>query len=280
MRSMVLVSGARALSGGAPGGVASAPAWDASVVARGADVAAAQGWRTRAPDEDDVAAIEKHQLRHRTHTIGVPATNRCAYGYPQAALQDPSMHKFGAGLLRLTCPHLCAAIDAWEAEGAVRDLSAALLGGGGARPLANRDAFDSVNARHAATRRALVDGGAEDRAVARLGRPGFDAAMASGIAGVSRHKLGDLKCLHVHVGDELLSGSNALGRAILDGLEDRGVDVGGVPTCAAQCAGCAEGYTPAKNKQKLWKTRERRAALKEQRRRGLPTSLDSAKGGL
>ena len=80
-------------------------------------------WATRPPAAPDVEAIEAHQLGHRTQTIGVPAASLCRRGFPQATLQDPSVHKFGAGLVRLTCPHLCEAIDAWERDDAVRTLS-------------------------------------------------------------------------------------------------------------------------------------------------------------
>ena len=98
------------------------------------------GWRARAPTTAEVAVVERapaarniiqgllsllapyptplicsivyslagHQLGHKTQTIGVPAATKCRHGYPQAVLQDPGAHKFGAGLLRLTCPR------AWE----------------------------------------------------------------------------------------------------------------------------------------------------------------------
>lgn len=252
--------------------------WEASVVEAGAAVVAAHEWRTKVPSDEDVACLEEHQLRHRTNTIGVPATPLCRQGYPQATLQDPSRHKFGAGLLRLTCPHLCEAIDAWESEDAVRTLSRELLVDG-PDVEKNRASLDRTNERHARTRRALMNATAEDRAVARLGRSAVDYAMTSGIAGLSRDKLHDLKCLHAQVADELLSGDNALGKAILRGLEDRGVDLGGTDVCHHQCSGCQDGwsYTPVKNKQKLWATKARRQELQERRRRGLPTSLGPLK---
>ena len=235
----------------------------------------ASRWATRPPAAPDVEAIEAHQLGHRTQTIGVPAASRCRRGFPQATLQDPSVHKFGAGLVRLTCPHLCEAIDAWERDDAVRTVSKALLVDG-ADASKHRDSLDRVNARHAATRRSLVEGtDAERRAVERLGEDAFSHAMGSGIAGISQGKLEDVKCLHAQVADELLSGDNALGKAILDGLGARGVDVAGSPTCHEQCSGCDGGwrYTPTKNKQKLWTTKRRHKELQELRKRGVTTSL-------
>ena len=122
------------------------------------------GWQVAAPSADDAAVVEERQLGHPANMVGVPAVSLCRHGYPQAVLQDPGAHKFGAGMLRLTCPHLCEAIDAWEAEGAVRSLSDELM-----KEDSNRDALARVNARHAETRRSMVQGEALARAEARLG---------------------------------------------------------------------------------------------------------------
>ena len=48
-----------------------------------------------------------------------------------------------------------------------------------------------------------------------------------------------------------------------------------VPDNHEQCAGCQGGwsYTPVKNKQKLWKTKERRKEHIERRRQGFKTPL-------
>ena len=126
-----------------------------------------KGWQVAAPSAADAAVVEERQLGHPANMVGVPAVSLCRHGYPQAVLQDPGAHKFGAGMLRLTCPHLCEAIDAWEAEGAVRALSAELLAED-----ANRDALRKVNERHAATRKSMVQGEALARAeAASVGAP-------------------------------------------------------------------------------------------------------------
>jgi len=71
-----------------------------------------KGWQVAAPSAADAAVVEKRQLGHPANMVGVPAVSLCRHGYPQAVLQDPGAHKFGAGMLRLTCPHLCEAVDA------------------------------------------------------------------------------------------------------------------------------------------------------------------------
>ena len=70
------------------------------------------GWQVAAPTAADAAVVEERQLGHPANMVGVPAVSLCRHGYPQAVLQDPGAHKFGAGMLRLTCPHLCEAVDA------------------------------------------------------------------------------------------------------------------------------------------------------------------------
>ena len=88
-------------------------------------------------------------------------------------------------------------------------------------------------------------------------------------------KLDDVKCLHAQLADELLSRDNAVGKAVLDGLEARGVDPSGSDVCGEQCSGCVDGwrYTPRKNKQKLRTTRARHKKLRELSLAGYATSF-------
>ncbi|KAJ8608263.1 hypothetical protein CTAYLR_007291 [Chrysophaeum taylorii] len=235
------------------------------------ELLASQGWRDVKPaTREAVAAIESYQLRHPTSTIAV--AGRCAYGYPQAVVMNPNARPrgFGAHLVRLTCPHLCQHIDEWEKDGAVKSQSAALLP-------ACAQSLDQVNARHAATRRALVSPTTAERAEAELGRKQFDAAMNSGIAGLSPTRNDDIKCVHAHVADHLLSGDNDIGRRLLRRLQDdRACDPEGSSVCHQQCSGQGPwAYLPAKNKQKLWKTRERRKALRKHLREKRRLSSES-----
>ena len=229
-----------------------------------------KGWQVAAPSAADAAVVEERQLGHPANMVGVPAVSLCRHGYPQAVLQDPGAHKFGAGMLRLTCPHLCEAIDAWEAEGAVRSLSAEILAED-----TNRDALRKVNERHAATRKSMVQGEALARAEARLGTDTVRRVLDSGITGLTPSKLDDVKCLHAQLADELLSRDNAVGKKLLEGLEARGVDASGSEKCGEQCSGCVDGwrYTPRKNKQKLRATRARHKKLRELSLAGYATSF-------
>ncbi|KAK7232045.1 hypothetical protein SO694_00031114 [Aureococcus anophagefferens] len=98
--------------------------------------------------------------------------------------------------------------------------------------------------------------------------------MGSGIAGISQGKLEGVKCLHAQVADELLSGDNALGKAILDGLGARGVDVAGSPTCHERVPGCdGAGATPRRRTSRVVDYEKRHKELQELRKRGVTTSL-------
>ncbi|KAJ1451468.1 hypothetical protein M885DRAFT_620797 [Pelagophyceae sp. CCMP2097] len=221
-------------------------------------------WAVRPPTADDLLAVEQHQIKHLTHTVAVPLSTRCKYGYPQAVLTDPTARdQFqGASLLRLTCPHLCEKIDVWEAEGAVKDMSHELFHREDADESHKQD-MAKTNARHATTRNALVAGNdaAQRDGQKRFG-DGYDLVLSSGLAGLTQ--IDDLKCVHAQVADELLSGSNVVGQRLLSELERRGVDCGGSDVCREQCGGVPDGweYLPTKNKQKLWQTRQRRKEQK------------------
>ena len=208
--------------------------------------------------------------RHRRDDVPITASNLTHWLISTQVLQDPGAHKFGAGMLRLTCPHLCEAVDAWEAEGAVRSLSDELM-----KEDSNRDALARVNARHAETRRSMVQGEALARAEARLGTDTVRRVLDSGITGLTPSKLDDVKCLHAQLADELLSRDNDVGKAVLDGLAARGVDPSGSEKCGEQCSGCVDGwrYTPRKNKQKLRATRARHKKLRELSLAGYATSF-------
>ena len=71
----------------------------------------------------------------------------------------------------------------------------------------------------------------------------------------------------------------AVGKAVLRGLEARGVDPAGSEKCGEQCSGCVDGwrYTPRKNKQKLRATRARHKKLRELSLAGYATSFGPGK---
>ena len=86
---------------------------------------------------------------------------------------------------------------------------------------------------------------------------------------------GRRQCLHAQLADELLSRDNAVGKAVLEGLEARGVDASGSDVCGEQCSGCVDGwrYTPRKNKQKLRTTLAPHKKLRELSLAGYATSF-------
>lgn len=219
---------------------------------------------------EDVACIEERQLRHPISAM-VAVGKRCKYGFPQALALDPlGREKYGLGghpidaaLFRLTCPHLVKGIDEWEAQGAVRAFNEHL-----AASAEWTQSNDNVNAQHRQIRRALV-GSAAKRAELEAS-PVHAIILNSGLAGLT--KQGDVKCLHAQVADGLCRGDNAVADAVLDGLRARGVDPEGGCSCWQQCDRAhAPGpeswrYQPAKNRQKLKATAERRRRLNDEAR--------------
>jgi len=74
---------------------------------------------------DHLDTIER-QLQHpiKSEQVFSLSTNLCKYGHPQAVGLHPTKGpKLVSGLFRLSCPLLCEAIDTYENEGGVRQLS-------------------------------------------------------------------------------------------------------------------------------------------------------------
>lgn len=208
-----------------------------------------KGWRGLAiPTVEDNTVVQR-QLGYKMAAMGV--ASKCKYGYPQAVFQDLNEGKVGSSMVRLTCPHLCQHIDEWENDGAVKALTSELK-----QSPEWTAALEQVNERHKRTRHMVMRD--KDEGVRKLG-PAF---MDSGIAGLSPGNA-DVKCVHAQVADSLLSNDNEIGSQLLDRLADRGCDVAGSDVCHQHCAASGPWtYFPAKNKQKLWRTRERRRAMK------------------
>ena len=155
-------------------------------------------------------------------------------------------------------------MDEWEAEGAVKEQSLKLL------PEAEfAKSLSDANARHAETRRALVSEEARLERARELGDRECEVILGAGIAGISPGKLSDLKCVHAHIADELLSGRNLLGQSFLETLRtERNCDITGSDFCHQHCSHQTDGwrYTPAKNKQKLWTKKNRRKLKRDTER--------------
>ncbi|CAM9323675.1 unnamed protein product [Ectocarpus sp. 12 AP-2014] len=128
----------------------------------------------------------------------------------------------------------------------------------------------AVNLAHGMLRRRLVTPDKLGMVEETIGKEGAGRFLDSGITGVTPGKVRDAKCLHAHVADALMRGrsANAIGRATLDLLEDRGVRTDGGERCSEQCNYRVEEtadswrYTPQKNKQKLQMRKVRRKDMK------------------
>eukprot|EP00619_Florenciella_sp_RCC1007_P000549 CAMPEP_0205907432 /NCGR_PEP_ID=MMETSP1325-20131115/2544_1 /ASSEMBLY_ACC=CAM_ASM_000708 /TAXON_ID=236786 /ORGANISM="Florenciella sp., Strain RCC1007" /LENGTH=321 /DNA_ID=CAMNT_0053273525 /DNA_START=86 /DNA_END=1051 /DNA_ORIENTATION=+ len=244
----------------------------------------------RQPTLEDRRSIEERQLRHPASDLAaVPAQCQCPYGFPQAILLRPvGKNKPVSGLIRLTCPHLVAAVDEFEAEGGVASMNRELVGG--ARGPEWQEALQGINDAHRQLRRALTSEAEAERVKERFGEAGAESFFNSGIAGMSPTKLDDVKCLHAQLADSLLRGrdNNKIGSAVEEELRARGVDIGGNGCCYEQCDyNRAEtkdtwSYVPIKNKQKLRTRNARRSQEKEKeraarRRRGPEAASSAAK---
>uniref|UniRef100_A0A7S2HF12 DUF501 domain-containing protein n=1 Tax=Helicotheca tamesis TaxID=374047 RepID=A0A7S2HF12_9STRA len=215
------------------------------------------------PTLSDINCIENRQLEHSANIFFVG--KRCKYGFPQAFGFHPVEHKVSSGLFRLSCPLLVKAIDEWEGEGGVREMSDA------ARSSAEITAdFEETNRRIAQIRRSIIDSfpGGMEKVQMHLGEDNSERYLSSGIAGLGLNAgLADVKCLHAHVADHLCrkDGGNRIGQEVLRRLADkRGVNVCGNENCWQQCdvnhnRGPSDWhYLPRKNRQKLKATRRRR----------------------
>ena len=83
------------------------------------------GFSFRQQTRNHLDTIER-QLQHpiKSEQVFCLSTNLCKYGHPQAVGFHPTKGpKLVSGLFRLSCPLLCEAIDTYENEGGVRQMS-------------------------------------------------------------------------------------------------------------------------------------------------------------
>lgn len=176
-----------------------------------------------------------------TNIIGVEK-NRCKYGFPRAFMQYPVnvgiqsggnfyAQQFSSGMVRLSCPHLVKAVDAFEMDedkrvGAIKVFNAKLTSDSndGADLRSN---FLQTNTAWKEIRQDAVS--VDDVALMNkvLGEKGATNLLYSGIIGITANKVDDVKCLHAHISDYLLRGSNEIGKQALMQLDQAGVDTAG-----------------------------------------------------
>ena len=171
------------------------------------------------PTAVDLQVIEQRQIgRTATAMFGVENT-RCKHGFPQAYVQYPVGGGVSSGMIRLSCPHLVKSVDEMESDGALNDFDAKLANEETGVHL--RDSFMDTNLAWRAIRETAVS--VEDRLYMdeKLGIEGSKFLMESGIIGCTIGKL-QVKCLHAHIGDHLMRGTNKIGAEALEKLESRG----------------------------------------------------------
>ena len=240
--------------------------------------------------------------------VGVPSACSCCHGFPQAFAMDPfpaNGRRVNSGLVKLSCPHLVRAVDELEDEGGIgmmndivkdsEELQRSMVLTHELHAKARRDMLEAVDA----TMNDDVveddhshEGGAMENVLRqKLGERGAEAFLSSGVAGASAGSTDDVKCLHAWLGDYLFRGvqveedeeeeeeeedknnidvraSMAMGRAVVQALKERGVDISGTETCRSLCdpsSNAAPLPPRPRNKQRL-KTGKEIARRKRRRK--------------
>mmetsp|Transcript_77540 Transcript_77540/g.179744 ORF Transcript_77540/g.179744 Transcript_77540/m.179744 type:complete len:298 (+) Transcript_77540:115-1008(+) len=174
----------------------------------------------------DMQVIRERHIFMQRNCSAVAAGRRCRYGWPQAQVYDPFWPSGKlSDVVRLTCPLLVEAIDIYEREGAIARYNAVW-----------GDELRRVNSAHRNLRKQLLEGRGEQLEAARrlMTSQVVDFWMRGGLTSMSINS-SDVKCLHAQVADELTSGSNGIGKQVLQDLAERGVEVLGTSTCCDQC---------------------------------------------
>jgi len=195
------------------------------------------------PSDLQIMLRQTGQAAPTEAAIGVPSSCNCRHGFPQAFAMDPmpaTTGRVNSGLVKLTCPLLVNAIDALEDEGMISALSKKM------EKVEDwqRSARD-IHVEHAQIRKEMIIGDAQQMDVLkdRLGENGANAFLNSGVAGSTLDSL-DVKCIHAWMGDDLFrfrdggepsSASSPLGKAIREGLVEKGVDLFGTVNCSVYC---------------------------------------------
>lgn len=213
----------------------------------------------------DLICISERQLDHKVSDIFAIDKVGCRHGYPRAFIQYPVGEKaMSSGMLRLSCPHLVKAVDKFEDEGGIDEFNSQLNAN-----MTLQSEFLAINNAWAAIRTTSTSETDRTKIRAVLGKETELQLMTSGIIGITVNKVDDVKCLHAHVADAIVRGeeNNIIGSMTLQRLQKRGVPVTGCEECKAQCDSAVpkkQGwwYTPAKNKQKLRTTKNRRLELR------------------
>lgn len=189
--------------------------------------------------EADADVVEERHLyiRQKGHNwdlanTAVGAGTRCRHGWPQAVMHDPLRKPGTIGdVVRLTCPLLAEAIDAYEKGGAIARYNERL-----AEDKAWAEDMYNTNDAQRVLREQLCEGRPRrmGRASEVMGAEKVRVIMGTGLTAMRLNST-DVKCLHAHVADELVRGGNAIGQQVLQDLKADGVSVCGTAECCDHC---------------------------------------------
>lgn len=178
------------------------------------------------PTEADIACVAQRQLGHKVGDVIAVDNVRCKHGFTRAIVRFPvQMHTKStahSGMLRLTCPHLVKEIDKLEANGAIPAVN---------KQLESRfdliESFNETNETWESARKDSVNIEEIAHVERVFGKDGAKIFFDSGIVGVTKGRTDDAKCLHAHVADFIMRGTNRIGEMALEELSKNGVDVNG-----------------------------------------------------
>lgn len=240
----------------------------------------------RIPTDEHLRTIQERQIFHplQKSQVFCSSSNLCKHGHPQAMGFHPTMGtKPVSGLFRLTCPLLVQAIDEWEGEAGVREMTDWLRTTNRKETVKDqkRIGYEAANQAQKDIRTELVtkDDDAEKLKL-RMGEYNAQRFLESGVAGIPSSQTYNVKCIHAHVADHLCRCSsssknnstnshgndgNIIGKHALQILnKQKGLPILGNDVCWQQCNADHERqsndwfYVPKKNRQKLRSTRLRR----------------------
>ena len=171
------------------------------------------------PTVSDMEVIESRQIGRPARGTFAVENARCKYGFPQAFVQYPVGKSISSGMIRLSCPHLVKAVDVIEAEGGLDYFDSKLASE--AEDGVLRSSFNSTNLAWMAIRNDAVSSKDRDYVQKKLGIEGTKFLMESGIIGCTIGRI-QVKCLHAHIADHLMRGTNEIGAEALDVLTKKG----------------------------------------------------------
>eukprot|EP00571_Detonula_confervacea_P014308 CAMPEP_0172301118 /NCGR_PEP_ID=MMETSP1058-20130122/3063_1 /TAXON_ID=83371 /ORGANISM="Detonula confervacea, Strain CCMP 353" /LENGTH=330 /DNA_ID=CAMNT_0013011125 /DNA_START=80 /DNA_END=1069 /DNA_ORIENTATION=- len=202
---------------------------------------------------EDLETIQERQLHHplQPDQVFCTSTKLCQYGHPQAFGFHPTKGpKLVSGLFRLSCPLLCQAIDEYEGEGGVRQMSDWIRSKDRERDEGwKREGYEKANEAQKDIRMELAKDDT-DKLVSKMGEYNAQRFLESGVAGIPASQTYNVKCVHAHVADHLCrcpssspdntntrgnEEGNIIGEHALQILEERGVPVLGNDVCWQQC---------------------------------------------